>query len=68
MRWVTEMAKPIAEQWESGYALGKKAEVGEDLPHPQDNHVWYHAVRAALYPRGMTISLFMRVVPLAKLR
>jgi hypothetical protein len=62
--WQPTGSASAADQWEHGYALGKRVKKGDDLPHPQDAHVWYHAVRAALHPRGLTISMFMRVIPL----
>ena len=52
--------------WEAGYRIGKVATEGEHVPHPAnwpDPGMFWHAMRAALWPRGLTLSLFLVVIP-----
>lgn len=56
--------------WAAGYAIGKVAEEGDQLPHPtwfRDNpEMFWHAERAALAPRGLDVSLFGVCIRLAQ--
>lgn len=56
-----------ADSYAEGYACGKAALPGDDLPHPSNNphpEMFWHGMRAALHPRGLQPSLFLRTVPL----
>jgi len=45
-----------------GFELAAIAEVGDDMPHPQDNDEFFHAMRAGLRRRGLDLSMFLRVI------
>lgn len=50
----------------AGYAIGRLAEAGDDVPHPTNyphEHSLYHGMRAALGGRGLKLSAFLRVIP-----
>lgn len=51
--------------WEAGYRVGKSANLGEHLPHPgnyPDPDLFWHAMRAGLWPRGLEPSMFLVVI------
>lgn len=51
--------------WERGYTIGKRAQRGDSLPHPantENPELFWHAMRAGLWPRGLNISMFMMVI------
>lgn len=52
--------------WAAGYTIGNQAEEGDSLPHPTGwthDFIFYNALRAALRPRGLDVSMFMVTVP-----
>ena len=49
-----------------GYEIGKRAVLGEYLPHPENwphPEMMYHGMRAALRGRDLNISMFLVVIP-----
>lgn len=51
--------------YSEGYDLGKRAKLGDDLPHPSNwkrPESFYHGMRAALGGRDLDISAFLRVI------
>lgn len=58
------------ECWAAGFAIGKKAKVRENLPHPthygptpEHNQTFWEGMCAALHLRDLDVSMFLVVIP-----